>query len=53
MHWAQLYDSLDDDMFEGQIGIDDELDYPRVLLEYSIVSSDYTSIANKADSLKL
>ena len=52
MHWVTLYDSLDDDMFEGTIGIDDEMDFPRVLLEYSVVSSQYTSIVNKADDLQ-
>lgn len=33
-HWVTLYDSLDDDLFEGQLGRDDEFDYPRVLLDY-------------------
>ena len=33
-HWVTLYDSLDDDLFEGELGIDDDLDFPRVLLEY-------------------
>lgn len=51
IHWVTLYDSLDDDDFEGQLGIDDEFDYPKVLLEYSIVSSQYTSMVNAADKL--
>ena len=46
-----LYDSLDDDLFEGQLGIDDDFDYPKVLLEYSIVSSQFTSMVNAADKL--
>ncbi len=46
-----LYDSLDDDLFEGQLGIDDEVYYPKVLLEYSIVSSKFTSMVNAADKL--
>lgn len=38
-------------MFEGQLGIDDDFDFPKVLLEYQHVSSKYTSLANKADRL--
>jgi hypothetical protein len=51
-HWVTLYDSLDDDLFEGDLGIDDEIDLPRVLLEYQIVSSKYTSIISKVDKIK-
>jgi len=51
IHWVTLYDSLDDDLFEGQLGIDDDFDYPKVLLEYSIVSSQFTSMVNAADNL--
>lgn len=29
----------------------DELDFPRVLLEYTIVSSKYTSMIHQADKL--
>lgn len=50
-HWVTLYDSLDDDLFEGQLGIDDDFDFPKVLLEYSIVSSKFTSMVNAADEL--
>lgn len=50
-HWVTLYDSLDDDLFEGQCGLDDDFDYPRVLLEYTIVSSKYTSMINAANKL--
>jgi len=53
LHWVTLYDSLDDDLFEGDLGLDDDFDYPRVLLDYSIVSSQFTSIVNKAEELKL
>ena len=49
LHWVTLYDSLDDDLFEGQLGIDDDFDYPKVLLEYSVVSSQFTSMINQAD----
>lgn len=49
MHWVTLYDSLDDDLFEGQLGIDDDFDYPKALIEYSIVSSKYTSMINAAE----
>ena len=48
-----LYDSLDDDLFEGVEGRDDDFDYPRVLLDYTIVSSKYTSMMVKADNLAL
>ena len=48
-HWVTLYDSLDDDLFEGTEGVDDEFDYPRIYVEYSIVSGQYTSIAQKLD----
>jgi len=34
LHWVTLYDSLDDDLFDGELGEDDEMDLPRVLLEY-------------------
>ena len=50
-HWVTLYDSLDDDLFEGQLGRDDDFDYPRVLIDYQIISSKYTSMINAADDL--
>ena len=50
-HWVTLYDSLDDDLFEGDLGVDDDMDFPRVLLEYQVVSSQFTSIINRADKL--
>ena len=53
LHWVTLYDSLDDDLFEGDLGVDDDFDYPRVLLDYQVVSSQYTSMINKADQLQL
>ena len=53
LHWVTLYDSLDDDLFEGDLGVDDDFDYPRVLLDYQVVSSQFTSMINKADQLKL
>ena len=39
MHWVILYDSLEDDLFEGTLGIDEGFDYPRILVEYTIVRS--------------
>lgn len=48
-HWVTLYDSLDDDEFEGTEGVDDMFDYPRVFLEYQIVSSQFTSMINQLD----
>ena len=52
MHWVTLYDSLDDDLFEGHLGIDDDFDYPKALIEYSIVSSKFTSMINQAEEVK-
>ena len=51
-HWVTLYDSLDDDLFEGELGVDDDMDFPRVLLEYQVVSSQFTSMINKMDKFK-
>ena len=51
MHYVTLYDCLDDDLFEGELGIDDDFDFPRILLDYQIISSKYTSIASKVQSL--
>ena len=53
LHWVTLYDSLDDDLFEGDLGVDDDFDYPRALLDYQIVSSQFTSMINKAEAIKL
>lgn len=53
LHWVTLYDSLDDDLFEGDLGVDDDFDYPRVLLDYQVVSSQFTSMINKAEQIKL
>ena len=51
-HWVTLYDSLDDDLFEGIIGYDEDPPlYPRALLEYNYVSSKYTSMINDAERL--
>ena len=50
-HWVTLYDSLDDDLFEGQVGVDEDFDYPRVLIDYTIISSKFTSMINAADKL--
>ena len=33
IHWVTLFDSLDDDLFEGDLG-EDETDTPRLLIEY-------------------
>lgn len=45
MHWVTLFDSLDDDDFDGQLG-EDDYELPRVLIEYSIVGGKYTSVLN-------
>ena len=46
IHWVTLYDDVSDDLFEGELNVDDEKDYPRVLLEYTIVGSKYASTAH-------
>ncbi len=51
MHWITLFESLDDDLFDGRLG-EDDYEIPRVLLEYSVVGGNYTSIVNKLGSLK-
>ena len=53
LHWVTLYDSLDDDLFEGDLGVDDDFDYPRILLDYSVISSQFTSMINKAEAIKI
>ena len=42
-----LYDSLDDDEFEGTEGVDDKFDYPRIFIEYQVVSSQFTTMVNE------
>ena len=51
-HWVTLYDSLDDDLFEGELGVDEDFDFPRIYLDYQIVSSQYTSMMHRADKLQ-
>jgi hypothetical protein len=51
MHWVTLFDSLEDDVYDGQLG-EDDYEQPRVLLEYSIVGGQYTSVMNNMDKLK-
>jgi hypothetical protein len=45
LHWVTLFDSLDDDVFDGQLG-EDDWEMPRMLVEYSVVGGKYTSAAN-------
>jgi hypothetical protein len=42
MQWITLYDSLNDDLFEGDLG-EDEPDLPRILVEFKVVNSKYTA----------
>lgn len=39
LHWATLFDQIDDDLFEGDLGEDEE-DLPRVLLEYQVCKEE-------------
>jgi len=50
-HWVTLFDSLDDDAFDGALGQDD-YDLPRVLLEYSVCGGKYTSAMSGLEQLK-
>jgi hypothetical protein len=45
MHWVTLFDSLDDDEFDGQLG-EDDYELPRVLVEYSVIGGKYTSVVS-------
>ena len=51
MHWVTLFETLSDDKFEGNLG-EDEHDFPRLLLEYSVIGGNYTSLVNDIDRLK-
>ena len=43
LHWVTLYADPSDDLFDGQLGEDDDSP-PRLLLEYTIVGGKYTSL---------
>jgi hypothetical protein len=45
LHWIGLFDSLDDDDFDGQLG-EDDFELPRILVEYNIIGSKYTNVIN-------
>lgn len=51
LHWVTLFDSLEDDIFDGQLG-EDDYEQPRILLEYSVIGGNYTSVMNNMDKLK-
>ena len=51
MHWVTLFESLDDDIYDGQLG-EDDWDLPRILIEYSVIGGKYTNIMNNFDRLK-
>ena len=53
MHWVTLYDQLDDDLFEGELGEDEDQDFPRILIDYQIISSKFTSMINRTEDLQL
>ena len=53
IQWVSLFDSLEDDVYDGQLGEDDwDPGYPRVLLEYQIVGGKYTSTFNGLEAIK-
>jgi len=47
-----LYDNLDDDLFEGQVGFEDDHEPPKILIEYTVVAAKYTSVMNNLENLK-
>lgn len=51
MHWVTLFDDLDDDMYDGQLG-EDDYELPRILVEYTIIGGQYTSVMNNMEKLK-
>ena len=53
LQWVTLYDPNNDDLFEGQLGVDDDPeDTPRILLEYTIIGSKYASTVHSLDAIK-
>ena len=51
MHWVTLFDNLDDDLYDGQLG-EDDWEQPRVLLEYSVIGGKFTNVMNGFDRIK-
>ena len=51
MQWVGLYDNLEDDIFDGQLGVD-EWDTPRVLIEYSVLGGKYTSVMQGIERIR-
>lgn len=51
LHWVTLFEDLDDDLYDGQLG-EDDYEQPRILIEYSVVGGQYTSVMNNMDKLK-
>ncbi len=52
IQWVTLYDCLDDDLFEGDLG-EDEPDLPRILVEFKVVNSKYTSTVQTIQNIRL
>lgn len=51
MHWLTLFESLEDDLYDGQLG-EDDWESPRILLEYTIVGGKFTNIMNNLENIK-
>ena len=51
MHWVALYDFLGEDQFDGLLG-EDDWEYPRILLEYSVIGGKFTSVVNNLEQVK-
>ena len=51
MHWVTLFENLDDDVYDGQLG-EDDWEQPRVLLEYSVIGGKFTNVMNGFDKIK-
>jgi hypothetical protein len=51
IHWVTLFQNLKEDTFEGVLG-ENEGDCPRLLVEYSVIGGQYTSLVNDMNRVK-
>lgn len=51
LHWCTLFDTLDDDLYDGQLG-EDDWETPRILLEYGIIGGEYTGVRQGIEKLR-
>jgi hypothetical protein len=54
LNWVTLYEDVSDDLFEGEHGVNESpQDYPRVLLEYTIVGGKFAGTVNLLKELEV